>query len=83
MASRVQAKMRTKHSINISAGLTSGMHVSPSISTRSFKCTHTQMQAHNTHLYELLRHVYSGGVEHRDLGGPLQRNQPYCDLQLG
>lgn len=41
------------------------------------------MQAHNTHLYELLRHVYSGVVEHRDLGGPLQRNQPYCDLQLG
>lgn len=31
--------------------------------------THTQMQAHNVHLYELLRHVYSGSMEHRDLKG--------------
>lgn len=64
------AKMRT-------ASLTNGMCVSvplqsgnptqedPSIWTHWFKHPHAQMQAHNMHLYELLRHVYSGSMEHR------------------
>lgn len=37
----------------------------PSISAH----THTEMQTHNMHLYELLRSVYSGSMGHRDLEG--------------
>ncbi len=38
-----------------------------SICTHRFKHPCAQIQAPNKHLYELLRHVYSGSFEHRDL----------------
>lgn len=71
-------KISTKHGINISARPSNGMYPrgpgnpikeEPSLSTRWFKHPHAQMQAHNMHLYELLRRVYSGSMEHRDLKG--------------
>lgn len=39
------------------------------LNMHTFKQTHTQMEAHNMHLYELLRHVYLGSMAHRDLEG--------------